>query len=123
MRRTTNSEQPSPSRRSKRPRKANEHLSGYVIGMSRKGKCGKEYTACKNLMKSFNECEARGNDAQVSGDTAAQIAARDITKDSNGAVISRDVQENDQNEDEEQTKRIRVQHPHAFLRHERFAFT
>ena len=75
--------------------------------MSRKGKCGKEYTACKNLMKSFNECEARGNDAQVSGDTASQIAASDITSDSNGAVNSRDVQENDQNEDEEQTKRIR----------------
>ena len=69
MRRTTNSEQPSPSRRSKRPRKTNENLSGYVVGMSRKGKCGKEYTACKNLMKSFNECEARGNDARLSGDT------------------------------------------------------
>ena len=97
MRRTTNAEQSSPPRYSPRRRKRNEHLAGYVVG----GRRGKEYNACKKLMKSFNDCEEQGNIAQVCGENAAQNAARDMTVDSNAAVISNDEQGQEQRDEDE----------------------
>ncbi|CAL6331659.1 unnamed protein product [Bathycoccus prasinos] len=104
MRSTTNAEQPSPTRHPSRRRKTNEHLSGYVVGMDGNGRRGKDYTACKNLMKSFNECE-QGNIAHVSGDNAAQNAARDRTVDSNATVNSIDEQGQYQDQDQDQAVR------------------
>ena len=53
MRHMTNDEQPSPTRRSTRPKKTSEHLRGYIVGSGAKGNCGKEYNACKNLLRTF----------------------------------------------------------------------
>ena len=92
MRRTNNAEQVSPSRRSLRRRKRNDHLNDYDVCMNGPGRRGKEYKMCKNLMNSFNECEEEGNielsggeehgnNAQMFGDNAAQGQDQDENQD------------------------------------------
>ena len=55
MRRMSNAEQVTPSRRSLRRRKRNDQLNDYDVCMNGPGRRGKEYKMCKNLMNSFNE--------------------------------------------------------------------
>ena len=99
----TNDEQPSPTRRSTRPKKTSEHLRGYIVGAGAKGNCGKEYHACRNLLTTFNDNAEEGSIAQETGEIAAQIAAQSAKNDMS-AELNPTICDG-QEQDQEQTMR------------------
>jgi len=103
MRHITNGEQPSPTRRSTRPKKTSEHLRGYIVGAGAKGNCGKEYHACRNLLTTFNDNAEEGSIAQETGEIAAQIAAQSAKNDMS-AELNPTICDG-QEQDQEQTMR------------------